>query len=138
MIKRGDMCFVGSKLSPRNLRVTCDRHCKQRCEVNTRETRLDGNEKWCEGKELDGEGRRVAGTQRRAGEGRAGERAAGKIRRALEGIFAIFIIITLITFIIPVVFINWVWPLLVSPTPHPHPLMDNVPFRPISAVYESC
>lgn len=65
MIKRGDMCFVGSKLSPRNLRLTCDRHCKQRREVNTSETRLDGHEKWREGKELDEEGLLVAGTQRR-------------------------------------------------------------------------
>lgn len=45
MTKRGDKCFVVAKLSPRNLQVTCDRQCKQRCEVNTGKTHLNRHEK---------------------------------------------------------------------------------------------
>ena len=36
-----------------NLRVTCDRHCKHRREVNTSEARLDEHEKWGEWREGD-------------------------------------------------------------------------------------
>lgn len=64
MTERGHMCFVDAELSPRNLQVTCDRHCKQHREVNTRGARLDRHEKWLEWKEYDGRGRFVADRRR--------------------------------------------------------------------------